>query len=159
MISESGSLAENNVFSLGPLKSAVNSTPASCLSSVPPVWGQDWGQISLRSLLSGAPFFRSWLCWGMTWRRKGVRFLGASFVRHLSTINDWHISCHFPLLFCGRWVWEQIMKLTIMCVMCLQPVCLCVCAHTKRRGCLQKKHWIGKGKCQLLSCYCTTILH
>lgn len=35
------------------------------------------------------------------WHKKGksCQVYRASFVRHLSTINDWHISCHFPLLF------------------------------------------------------------
>lgn len=36
---------------------------------------------------------------GVMWRKKSCHVFKAPFVRCLSMLNDWHISCHFPLLF------------------------------------------------------------
>ncbi len=112
---------------------------------------------SCGSLLSGAPFSGAG-CAG-DWRGK-EKLSGFSGLFCQTSFSDKWLAylLPFPPFVCRRWVREQIIKLTIMwCV--LQPACACTCARIKRRGCLQRKHWIRKGKCQLLSCYCTTILH
>lgn len=59
------------------------------------------------------PFFsRSLQCRMLTQKRKSCRVFRTSFVSHLSTINDWHVACHFPLLFVA--VMSEIMKMTVM---------------------------------------------
>ncbi len=52
----------------------------------------------LESVVSG-PLFKELVLLGTDVEKKSCQVFRASFVRHLSTINDWHISCHFLLLF------------------------------------------------------------
>lgn len=114
------------------------------------------GVSSLAGVCCPGPLFQELVVLWSDMEKKSCQVYRASFCQ-ASFSNKWLAYLPpFPPFVCSHWVWEQIMTLTIMC----DVFAARVHAHTlKRRGCLQRKRWIRKGKCQLLSCYCTTISH
>lgn len=113
-----------NVFSLFP----VNSSPASCATCI----GVKIGVRPLAGVCClRAPIFlfRGHLCWG----KENLSGFSSLFCQ--TSFSDKWVAylLPFPPFVCSHWVWEQIVKLTIMCGVFPACVCMCVCMHKMAR--------------------------